>query len=360
MKKEDFIYNDNFETPLVGSSHWESPSNIALVKYWGKSNIQIPKNTSISFTLNKCLTNTKLDFSKKKNNSQFVDFDIYFNEQFKLDFKPKIQSFFERILKYCPYILNYKFKINTSNTFPHSSGIASSASGISALALCIMSLEKLINPNIADDYFYMKASFLSRLGSGSACRSLKGSVNLWGAHSSFNTSSNLYSIEFPYKVHDIFNTYHDAVLLVDKGVKTVSSTVGHNLMNSHPFADKRFQIAQHNIDKLSAILKNGDTNEFVKLVEDEALMLHGLMMTSDPSYILIKSKTLQIIDSIREFRSKNNIPVCFTLDAGANVHVLFPDRYSDRVYDFIERNLKIHCENNSYIRDCVGFGAKQL
>ena len=205
MKKEDFIYNDNFEAPLSGSSHWESPSNIALVKYWGKSDIQIPKNTSISFTLNKCLTNTKLDFSKKKNNSQFVDFDIYFNEQLKLDFKPKIQSFFERILKYCPYILNYKFKINTSNTFPHSSGIASSASGISALALCIMSLEKLINPNIADDYFYMKASFLSRLGSGSACRSLKGSVNLWGTHSSFNTSSNLYSIEFPYKVHDIFN-----------------------------------------------------------------------------------------------------------------------------------------------------------
>jgi diphosphomevalonate decarboxylase len=223
-----------------------------------------------------------------------------------------------------------------------------------------MSLEKLVNPKISDDYFYMKASFLSRLGSGSACRSLKGSVNLWGTHSSFNTSSNLYSIEFPYKVHDIFNTYHDAVLLVDKGVKTVSSTAGHNLMNNHPFADKRFQIAQDNIDKLSAILKNGDTSEFVKLVEDEALMLHGLMMTSDPSYILIKSKTLQIIESIREFRSKNNIPVCFTLDAGANVHVLFPDKYSDRVYNFIEGNLKIHCENNSYIRDCVGFGAKQL
>jgi diphosphomevalonate decarboxylase len=157
MKKEDFIYNDNFETPLGGSSHWESPSNIALVKYWGKSDIQIPKNTSISFTLNKCLTNTKLDFSKKKNNSQFVDFDIYFNEQLKLDFKPKIQSFFERILKYCPYILNYKFKINTSNTFPHSSGIASSASGISALALCIMSLEKLVNPKISYDYFYISA-----------------------------------------------------------------------------------------------------------------------------------------------------------------------------------------------------------
>ena len=131
-----------------------------------------------------------------------------------------------------------------------------------------MSLEKLINPKITDEYFYTKASFLARLGSGSACRSLKGSVNLWGAHSSFNSSSNLYSINFPYEVDDIFKTYHDAVLLVDKGIKTVSSTAGHNLMNNHPFGEKRFQIAQENTDKLSAILKNGDTNEFVKLVEN--------------------------------------------------------------------------------------------
>ena len=360
MKKEDFIYNDTFKAPLSGSFNWESPSNIALVKYWGKSDIQIPKNSSISFTLNKCLTNTKLDFCKKKNNSEFIDFNIYYKDKLNEDFKPKIQSFFDRIINFCPYILSYKFKIYTSNTFPHSSGIASSASGISALALCIMSLEKLINPNINDEYFFMKASFLARLGSGSACRSLRGSVNLWGSHPSFKTSSNLYSIDFTHEVDDVFKTYQDAVLLIDKGIKTVSSSAGHKLMNNHPFADKRFKIAQINTEKLSAILKNGDTNKFVKLVEDEALMLHGLMMTSDPSYILIKSKTLKIIESIREFRLKNNIPVCFTLDAGANVHLLFPNKFSYEVYDFIERNLKIYCENNSYIRDCVGFGAKQL
>ena len=360
MKKEDFIYNDNFEIPLNGSSHWESPSNIALVKYWGKTDIQIPKNTSISFTLNKCLTNTKLDFIKKKNKSQSLDFDVFYNDKLKEEFKPKIQSFFERVVKYCPYILEYKFKINTKNTFPHSSGIASSASGISALALCIMSIEKLLNSKISNDFFYTKASFLARLGSGSACRSLKGSVNLWGAHSSFTTSSNLYSIEFPCQVDDVFKSFHDAVLLVDKGIKTVSSTAGHKLMNNHSFGDKRVQIAQDNIDKLSIILKTGNLNEFVKLVEDEALMLHGLMMTSDPSYILLKPNTLQILDSIREFRSKTNIPVCFTLDAGANVHVLFPDKNSDQVYNFIENNLKTYCENNSYIKDCVGFGAKQL
>ena len=360
MTNKDFIFTDSFEVPISGTSHWESPSNIALVKYWGKSEDQIPKNSSISFTLKNCLTKTKLEFVKKISKSQLFDFDIYFDVKLKLDFKPKIHVFFERIKKYCPYILEYKFTINTTNTFPHSSGIASSASGVSALALCIMSIEKSIDPNISEDFFYKKASFLARLGSGSACRSVKGSVNLWGAHKYFKPSSDLFSIDFPFKVNDVFMSYHDAVLLVDKGVKIVSSTAGHELMNGHLFAKKRFQAAQNNIEKLSTILKNGNLDDFVKLVENEALMLHGLMMTSDPSFILLKPKTLQIIEAIREFRCITNIPVCFTLDAGANVHVLFPDKNSEEVYNFIDNSLKFYCQNNSYIKDCVGYGAKQL
>jgi len=360
MTNKDFIFTDSFEVPISGTSHWESPSNIALVKYWGKSEDQIPKNSSISFTLKNCLTKTKLEFVKKISKSQLFDFDIYFDDKLKLDFKPKIHVFFERVKKYCPYILEYKFTINTTNTFPHSSGIASSASGVSALALCIMSIEKSIDPNISEDFFYKKASFLARLGSGSACRSVKGSVNLWGAHKYFKPSSDLFSIDFPFKVNDVFMSYHDAVLLVDKGVKIVSSTAGHELMNGHLFAKKRFQAAQNNIEKLSTILKNGNLDDFVKLVENEALMLHGLMMTSDPSFILLKPKTLQIIEAIREFRSITNIPVCFTLDAGANVHVLFPDKNSEEVYNFIDNSLKFYCQNNSYIKDCVGYGAKQL
>ena len=360
MTNKDFIFTDSFEVPISGASHWESPSNIALVKYWGKSEVQIPKNSSISFTLKNCLTNTKLDYNKKIIKTKLLEFDVFFNNKLKLDFKPKIQSFFERIVIYCPYILEYKFNINSSNSFPHSSGIASSASGISALALCIVSIEKSINPGISEDYFYKKASFLARLGSGSACRSIIGSVNLWGSHKSFTESSDLFSVDLTSKVNDVFMSYHDAVLLVDKGVKTVSSTAGHELMNDHLFGKKRFQAAQDNIEELSIILKNGNLDDFVSLVEKEALMLHGLMMTSDPSYILLKPKTLQIIEAIREFRFITKIPVCFTLDAGANVHVLFPDKNSVEVYNFIESSLKLYCENNSYIKDCVGYGAKQL
>ena len=43
-----------------GFTSWISPSNIALVKYWGKKENQIPINPSISFTLKNCNSKTRL------------------------------------------------------------------------------------------------------------------------------------------------------------------------------------------------------------------------------------------------------------------------------------------------------------
>ena len=144
-----------------------APSNIALVKYWGKKSHQIPANPSISFTLNHCKTITKLGFAKKEDHSKF-SFDLLFEGKPKEEFKPKIEKFFDRIELYCPYLKKYHFTIDTHNTFPHSSGIASSASGMAALAMNIMSLEKELNPAMTEAFFYQKASFLARMGSGSA------------------------------------------------------------------------------------------------------------------------------------------------------------------------------------------------
>ena len=123
---------------------WSSPSNIALVKYWGKNEDQTPKNSSISFTLNTCNTKTSILYSKIEKKSDVVNFTISYDGNTKDDFKPKIEKYFASIIKYCPYLLHYSLEINTKNTFPHSSGIASSASGMSALSLCLMSFEKEI------------------------------------------------------------------------------------------------------------------------------------------------------------------------------------------------------------------------
>lgn len=358
MSETDFISNPN---PIIenGSFEWSAPSNIALVKYWGKKEHQIPANPSVSFTLKNCKTITKLAFEKKTNSDTF-SFDLFFEGNPKEEFKPKIQKFLERIDVYCPYLKKYHLTIDTTNTFPHSSGIASSASGMAALAMLIMSLEKALNTTMSDDYFYKKASFLARLGSGSACRSVKGKVVVWGKHNEIAGSSDLFGVDFPSTIHTNFNHYQDTILLVDKGEKQVSSTVGHDLMHNHPFAEQRFAQAHHNLFTIKSVLENGNLEKFIEIVESEALTLHAMMMTSMPYFILMKPNTLEVINKIWAFRNRTKIPVCFTLDAGANVHVLYPENVRVETLQFIQDELVGYCQNGQYICDEIGFGAQQL
>mgnify|MGYP001073358628 CR=1 FL=1 len=356
--EQDFIltsYNNSIDS---GKVKWSSPSNIALVKYWGKYGAQLPKNTSLSFTLSHCRTVTQLTYTKKE--TAGFSFDIFLEGLQKEAFKPKIQTFFERIETYVPFLNKYHFKIETSNTFPHSSGIASSASGMSALALCIMSIERSLNPEMSHDYFYQKASFLARLGSGSACRSIQGPVMVWGEHEAMKQSSQFFGAPLSAALHPNFKNYNDAILIVDKGEKVVSSTVGHDLMHNHPFAEERFKQANKNFGQLLKVLKSGDLKAFIKIVEQEALSLHAMMLTSDPYFILMKPNTLQIINKIWQYRAAQKSNICFTLDAGANVHVLFPENETEKVYEFIKSELVAFCQNGHYICDTVGKGAQPL
>jgi diphosphomevalonate decarboxylase len=370
---KDFIPSKYTQFIENGAFSWSAPSNIALVKYWGKIEnqldeegeilTQIPANPSVSFTLNSCKTVTKLAFAKKSNDGNF-SFDLLFEGKPKEEFKPKIQKFLERVEVYLPFLKDYHFTIDTQNTFPHSSGIASSASGMAALAVNFMSIEKLLYRNfgteMTDEYFNKKASFLARLGSGSACRSIKGNIVVWGNHKNISGSSDLFGVEFKNKIHDNFKNYQDTILLVDKGEKQVSSTIGHDLMHGHPFAEKRFDQAHENLDALIKIFESGDLNEFIKIVESEALTLHAMMMTSLPYFILMKPNTLEIINAIWKFRNETQIPVCFTLDAGANVHVLYPEDVKEEVLTFIKNNLVGYCQNGQYICDEIGFGSQLI
>ncbi|PHS51190.1 MAG: diphosphomevalonate decarboxylase [Lutibacter sp.] len=386
MIETDFVLKKyNSSNVINGSATWKTPSNIALVKYWGKKEHQIPENTSISFTLDACFTITTLDYKLKKRHAELdsasfdenlkrvqvdesqketpsndFNFEIYFEGAKKDDFKPKIEQFFKRIELYVPFLKEYDFKIESRNSFPHSSGIASSASGMSALALCVMSLEKEIDQTITEEYFNKKASFLARLGSGSASRSIEGELIVWGAHHEIKGSSNLYGVKFPFEVHENFKNYHDTILLVDEGEKQVSSTVGHQLMCNHPFANERFKQATTNISKISEVFQNGDLKRFIAIVESEALSLHAMMMTSSPYFILMKPNTLKIIHKIWNFRAKTNSNICFTLDAGANVHVLFPENEKEVVNNFITSELIQFCCKNHYICDRIGQGATQI
>lgn len=360
MNTQEFLPKSLNEIVSKATYTWRTPSNIALVKYWGKSDPQLPKNASVSFTLSQSHTTTTIDFSKSQK-LESPSFELYFEGKKKDDFKPKITKFFERILDYCPYLLDYELVIRSENSFPHSSGIASSASGMSAIAMCLMSLEQeLSSTELSQDYINKKASFLSRLGSGSASRSIEGPLVVWGKHDAIKGSSDLFGVKFPFEVHPIFKNYQDAILLVDKGEKQVSSTVGHNLMHNHPFAEQRFHQANENLEKITSYLQTGDIDSFIKLVESEALSLHAMMLTSDPYFILMKPNTLEIINRIWSYRANTGSKLCFTLDAGANVHLLFPENEKDDVLSFVEDELANFCQKNQYICDATGSGATKI
>lgn len=337
---------------------WKSPSNIALVKYWGKKEGQIPANPSISFTLDHCATTTKVQFRRKEKGEP--EFELLFEGEVKPSFRPKITKFFERILPYVPFLEQYHLEIDTTNSFPHSSGIASSASGMSALALCLMTMEKELYPEMSEEYFLEKASFLARLGSGSACRSIEGPLVSWGEHNSIEGSSDLFGSPYRKPVHQVFLDYQDTILLVDKGQKQVSSTVGHGLMHGHPFAAARFEQAHKNLEELTRVLESGDQDGFIRIVESEALTLHAMMMSSQPYFILMKPHTLEIINRVWSYREAANSRLCFTLDAGANVHLLYPGSEKEEVLKFIETELVDYCQDGQYICDRVGQGAQRL
>ncbi len=346
-----------------GRVGWASPSNIALVKYWGKRGKQIPQNPSISFTLSECRSETFIGFEK----ADRFGFRFFFDGQENPAFGAKIEKFLTDYQAFFPFVNQLSLTVESRNTFPHSSGIASSASSMSAFVMGLMEIERLlVGPSTlrraqgSGTLDLCKASYFSRLASGSASRSVFPKMALWGATPYYEGSSDEYAISLENDLHPIFKTYRDAILIVSGETKSVSSRAGHALMEGNPYATARYAQAKENIKNLLATLKSGDLDTFIKITESEALQLHALMMCSEPSFILMKPNTLNLINRIQAFREETKIPLCFTLDAGPNVHLLYPDSEAEKAEGFIKEELVKYCDKGRWIADRVGDGPKKL
>ena len=360
MEMENKWLNEAFkgEVPsdFQGKVGWQSPSNIALVKYWGKKGKQIPQNPSISFTLSECRSETFVVFEK----ADSFGFKFFFEGQENPAFGAKIEKFLLDYQAFFPFINQLHLTVESRNTFPHSSGIASSASSMSAFVMCLMEMESLLVGPSTSSGTLTKASYFARLASGSAARSVFPKMALWGASPCFEGSSDEYAVSLENDIHPAFKTYHDSILIVSGKTKSVSSRAGHALMEGNPYAPARYAQANQNIKDLLVALKSGDLDTFINITESEALQLHALMMCSNPSYILMKPNTLNLINKIREFREETKIPLCFTLDAGPNVHMLYPENETEKVEYYIKNVLADYCDRDRWIADRVGDGPKKL
>lgn len=340
---------------------WQSPSNIALIKYWGKHDRQLPCNPSISFTLDQAQTQTSLVVEFGKSGKPF-ELNFLFEGIENTSFANKINKKLESLSDVLPMLkTGVSLTVNSLNTFPHSAGIASSASSMSALALCLLEAQYALDGNEAatsSNLFRQEASSLARLLSGSACRSLFPVLGQWGKAEDLAGSSDEWAIGV--EAHPVFSTYRNDILIVSRKEKTVSSTAGHNLMTNHPFANARYQQACTNLQAILRALKTGDVEVVGDIMELEALVLHGLMMSSTPSFILLEPNSLNIINEIRQYRAQSGLPLYFSIDAGPNIHLLYPAEIESRLADFIETRLKPFCINGQIIKDKVGMGASRI
>jgi diphosphomevalonate decarboxylase len=344
MTKFQLLGPRDFETS------WKSPSNIAFVKYWGKKGHQLPANASLSMTLRECTTTTKISFKVEEKFSVKLFLDGIFNPAFSA----KVSKFFESLFPLFPWIEKVGLHINTTNNFPHGTGIASSASGMSAICLCFTDYLYFLSGLDEDKDFFKTASFLSRLGSGSACRSVYGDFAIWGK-CLFTGSSDEFAI--PFQPHNSFNGLQDSVIIFSSEEKKFSSRYGHGLMQGHYFAESRFRQANKNFTDLLHSMEQGDFFTFGRILEVEALSLHAMMMSSPEPYMLMKPQTIAAIELINDFRTQTDLPLFYTLDAGPNLHLIYPENLKEKIQTFIHHELEKLAEK--VIHDQQGDGPQR-
>lgn len=290
-----------------------APANIAFIKFWGKKDesLRLPANGSISMNLSEVNTRTSVEFSIDYK-TDYVEIDGNVSEGKEL----------ERVIRHLDLIrseagINFKAKVVSKNNFPKGTGIASSASGFAALT---MAASKALNLKLSEK----KLSVLARLGSGSACRSIPDGFVQWKEGRS-SESSYAYSIYPPdyWKIRDV-------IALVGDVSKKVSSTEGHTRVESSPFFKARLLSINHKIKEIKHALKTKNFTKFGEIIEEEAINMHSVMMTSCPPLFYWTAKTFEIIQAIGDWREEG-LEAYFTIDAGPNVHVICLEKDVDMV-----------------------------
>jgi diphosphomevalonate decarboxylase len=322
-----------------------APSNIALVKYWGKADPthQWPDNDSLSLTLERCHTETTASLRLKHDK-------IVFDGETLSDLHPaakRMIKLLDRIREKAGSEL--RFDISTKNSFPTGTGIASSASGFAALGLsALAAVAQSIDIDVLHQLVGGKSSLeqLIRMGSGSACRSLYGGLVQWNKGSSPTTQS--------IQQHHLAATesLRDIVVIINSSAKQHSSSHGHLLAPSSLFHQMRVAESSRRIERLLNVINAQDFACLADIIESEAMEMHASMQTCSTPIEYFGKKTAEFISSFRKARHAKQWPAAFTLDAGSNVHLICHCQCEDQIITWIKN---FHDEHH-FIKDKIGKG----
>ncbi len=291
----------------------KAPANIAFIKYWGKRNakLRLPMNSSISMNLTEIFTITSVEFDVKlKEDLVRIDGKVVSDKE-----KERVVKHIERIRRLAK--VNLKAKVESRNNFPKGTGLASSASGFAALTLAASKAAKL---NLTEK----QLSILARIGSGSACRSIPSGFVEWRAGNT-NESSYARSLHSP----DYWSIC-DVIAIVGRKSKKVGSTEGHALVESSPFFKTRLSGMKKKVDEIKTAMKEKNFSKFGEILEEEAINMHSVMMTSKPALYYWTPETLKIMLKVIEWRGQG-LESYFTIDAGPNVHIICREQNVDKI-----------------------------
>lgn len=299
----------------------QAPSNIAIIKYWGKKNptLNLPFSSTISANYSNLYTQTSVEFDSK------LKWDVLIIDGKSNDAQTKRASNQLDIIRKLANIKT-RAKIVSKNNFPKSSGLASSASGFAALTVAGA---KAAGLNLGEK----ELTTIARLGSGSACRSIPAGFVKWEKGTNHKTS-------YAHSIHPASYWNIDILaLIVDTKAKKTSSTDGHNVANTSPLFPSRLKNLPNKVKTIETALKSKNFKLFGETLEEEALELHSIALTSTPPIIYWEPKSIEVMKLCQNLREKN-ILVYFTFDAGPQPVLFCQEKDTVRLVKAIKSQIK--------------------
>lgn len=282
-----------------------APANIAFIKYWGKADdaLRLPLNSSISLNLSGASTETTVEFDKalKKDDVKILDGEFSDKE---ID---RVVKGLDRIRERAR-VISYA-RVVTKNTFPKGAGSAASASGFAALTVAGFAA---LGVSLSEK----ELTIVSRMGSGSACRSIPDGFVEWIKGDSSETS-------FAYSLHghDYWDV-RDALIIIDSSMKKISTTDGMETIGTSPYLSDRLTALPRRIERCKKALDEKNFKALGEVTEEDCVDMHKVMQSQVPPVVYWRDETIAIMNAVRKWRDEG-LTVYFTIDAGPNVHLVY-------------------------------------
>lgn len=287
--------------------------NIAFIKYWGNADddLRLPVNSSISMNLDGLYAETTVEWNESLS-----------GDTLNLNDNPETGQALHRVVDHMSRIrqrldISAFANIKSANNFPTGTGIASSAAAFAALTVAACSAANA-------DLTEKELSTIARIGSGSASRSVPAGFVEWYTGDT-HESSYAESVATP-EHWDLV----DVIAIVSDQHKKTGSQAGHPTAKTSDLQNARVAGAQQRLDTVRQAILDKDFPTFAEIVELDSNLMHAVMMTSNPPLFYWNPATLTIMEQVREWREEG-LSVCYTLDAGPNVHCICVRKDADIV-----------------------------